>query len=80
MPDRTGTPAVKITTTVTVELTAEQRDAYAEQFGTVFVGHEIAARLRPELTGAINGDSRSRDWLLWLVRHALVTLTKPRED
>ena len=68
-------PVVKVTMTVTVEMTKAQRDAYALQAGTEFVGMEIANRLRPEMREAC----LERPWLRWFrnPRHATLTFTKP---
>ncbi len=67
--------AVKVSVTVTMEMTQKQRDAYAQHFGAGFVEMEILNRLRPEMEVAL------RNGTPWLRRMQemgiLLAISKP---
>lgn len=73
--DVTGQPeTIKVTATITVELTALQLHDYRFSYGVEGGGAEIANRLRPELTEAMT----QAIWLRWLIEHATVTISSPQ--
>jgi hypothetical protein len=61
---------IKVSAMVTVTLTPEQEQAYADAHGSGFVSMEIRARLRRELTEALEQHS-------WLRDHMSLEISKP---
>lgn len=65
-------PAVKVTFTVTVEMTEVQRDGYANEYGVGFVGLDVKGRVRGDVSGALAGA------VPWMDEFATVTLSEPK--
>lgn len=61
---------IKVSAMVTVTLTPEQAEAYAEAHGTGLVSLEIRGRFRNDVAGAVQQ-------IPWVAAHATVEVAKP---
>ena len=64
-------PAVKVTFTVTVEMTPEQRDGYAAEYGVGFVALDARGRVRGEVAEALQA-------VPWLREFTTVEISEPK--
>lgn len=65
-------PTVKVSFTVTIEMTEAQRAAYAERYGVGFVGIEVANRARQAAANALDGAP-------WMQGFATFKVMKPHD-
>lgn len=63
-------PAVKVTVSVTVEMSEAQRDRYADEFGVGLVAPDVKGRIGNDITGALGA-------VYWLGEFATVTVSTP---
>ena len=70
-------PAVRVTFTVTVEMTLDQRNAYSRANGVENVSGDIAYILRPTMQEVFRG---ADGWLGRLADNATITVSRPEAE